>query len=55
MNRAFLVVGIPGIAISVAYVFVGWGWRAGLTAAFIGIALIALAAWSIRRKRREAV
>jgi len=51
MNRAFLVVGIPGIVIATAYIGVGYGWRAGIIAACIGAAIIALAAWSIRSRR----
>ena len=43
MNRAFLVVGIPGVIVAVAYIGVGYGWRAGIIAACIGAALIAVA------------
>jgi glucose-6-phosphate-specific signal transduction histidine kinase len=48
MNRAYLVVGIPGIVVATAYIGVGYGWRAGIIAACIGAALIAVAAWFIR-------
>jgi predicted MFS family arabinose efflux permease len=52
MNRAFLVVGIPGIVVATAYIGVFYGWRAGIAAACIGAALIAVAAWFTRPQSR---
>jgi nicotinamide riboside transporter PnuC len=53
MNRAFLIVGIPGYFVALAYIAVGWGLRASVVT---GIVVLALAGgvflW--RRKEREA-
>jgi hypothetical protein len=51
MNRAFLLVGIPGIVVATAYIGVFYGWRPGIVAACIGAGIIAVAAWSIHRNR----
>jgi len=54
MNRALLLVGIPGIIVAAAYVTVGYGWRAGLAAGCIGAAMIGGAIWALLRKRGDA-
>jgi ABC-type Fe3+ transport system permease subunit len=50
MNRAYLVVGVPGIVVATAYVWMFYGWRAGTVAAGIGAALIAVAILLIRSR-----
>jgi membrane protein implicated in regulation of membrane protease activity len=55
MNRAFLVVGIPGVITSFCWLAFGWGWRVavGVTTAEI-VAIAAFVIYVLRRQGRTA-
>ena len=52
MNRAFLIVGIPGVVTSFCWLAFGWGWRVaiGVTAAEI-VVITAFVIYILRRQR----
>jgi hypothetical protein len=53
MNRAFLVVGIPGVITSFCWLAFGWGWRVALTVtAGEMIAITAFVLYMLRRQNR---
>jgi hypothetical protein len=54
MNRAFLVVGIPGIIVVVAYCAIFYGRRPALIAGFVGAILIGVSLWDMWRRRKAA-
>ncbi|HTS13053.1 MAG TPA: hypothetical protein VMH00_13115 [Candidatus Limnocylindrales bacterium] len=59
MNRAFLIVGIPGVVTSFCWLAFGWGWRlaVGVTAAelvaFTGVVIYVLRRQSQRASQTE--
>ena len=55
MNRAFLIVGIPGVITSFCWLAFAWGWRLaiGVTAAEI-VVITAFVIYVLRRQRGHA-
>jgi nicotinamide riboside transporter PnuC len=54
MNRAFLIVGIPGFCVALAYIALGWGARASMVTGIVVLTITIAAAFLWRRKQREA-
>ena len=53
MNRAFLVIAIPALAVALFWITFGWGWRVSLPAG-IAIIILATAGFLIWRRRSGA-
>jgi hypothetical protein len=53
MNRALLIIGIPGVCVASFYAAVLWG-RWGATFVAIGLSLLLGAAITYERRRRQA-
>jgi formate-dependent nitrite reductase membrane component NrfD len=55
MNRAFLIVGIPAVLASCAWLAVGWGWRVAVAATCAEIAaMAAIVIYFLRRHNHQA-
>jgi hypothetical protein len=51
MNRAFLIILIPFILVTIFWLTLGWGWRVGVIGGCLEIAITAAIAILISRRR----